>query len=125
MEPSGLCILVVDDEVEICRLLADILEADGHRVTCAHDAHTARELLISDPSAFDLVLLDYRLPGEDGLSLLERLRSIRRGLRVALLSGDTNLKAEGHFALLAKPFSLASLEALTASVRRDQGAGRS
>lgn len=124
MGQRSLCILVVDDEVEICRLLADILEAEGHRVTCVHDGHTAREILLARPGAFDLVFLDYRLPGEDGLSLIERLRSVQQGLRVALVSGDSNLKPDGPYALLLKPFSLAALETLLADVHGEREESR-
>lgn len=65
-------ILVVDDHHEIRDLLAKYLAKSGLRVTTARDAQTARNALKTN--AFDLVVLDVMMPGEDGLSLTGHLR---------------------------------------------------
>ena len=61
-------ILVVDDHKEIRDLLAKFLVKHGMRVTVAADASEARRHLKA--GAFDLIVLDIMMPGEDGLSLL-------------------------------------------------------
>ena len=61
-------ILVVDDEVDTCRNLRDILNDYGYEVDIAHDGPRAIELVRAN--AYDLALLDLRMPGMDGISVL-------------------------------------------------------
>jgi len=64
-------ILVVDDHKDIRDLLAKFLVKHGMRVTAASDANDARRHLKA--GAFDLIVLDIMMPGEDGLSLCKYL----------------------------------------------------
>ncbi len=66
-------LLVVDDDPEIRTLLERFLERHGYRVDVAADGAAMEAALAA--GAFDLVVLDVMLPGEDGLSLCRRLRS--------------------------------------------------
>jgi two-component system, OmpR family, phosphate regulon response regulator OmpR len=66
-------IIVVDDEPEICEMLADYLGHAGFRVTTAENGAVLRRLLEDQPA--DLVILDINMPGEDGLSLARFLRA--------------------------------------------------
>src|ERR1700709_110378 len=66
-------ILVVDDDREIRELLAKFLEKQRLRVTTARDGKEARRAFLN--SHFQLVVLDLRMPGEDGLQLARWLRS--------------------------------------------------
>src|SRR5690606_13065160 len=70
-EPSH--IIVVDDEPEICEMLADYLGHAGFKVSAAGDGAALRRLL--EDQAADLVILDINMPGEDGLSLARYLRA--------------------------------------------------
>ena len=65
-------ILVVDDDERIRALLKKYLARNGYAVTAARDAAHARRLL--DLLAFDLLVIDVMMPGEDGLSLTRGLR---------------------------------------------------
>jgi two-component system phosphate regulon response regulator OmpR len=65
-------ILVVDDDDRLRDLLKRYLTREGHDITVARDAACARRLL--DTMAFDLIVLDVMMPGEDGLSLLSAIR---------------------------------------------------
>lgn len=65
-------ILVVDDDDGIRTLLKKYLSRNGYAVTAARDAAHARRLL--DLLAFDLLVIDVMMPGEDGLSLTRGLR---------------------------------------------------
>ena len=69
-------VLVVDDEPSICWGFETLLGPQGYRVLTASSAEEA--LRLADVQPIDLVLLDVRLPGEDGLTALPKLRSDRR-----------------------------------------------
>jgi two-component system OmpR family response regulator len=71
MDPSP-HILIVDDHKDIRDLVAKYLQLHGLRVAKAENAAAARRLLPA--GAFDLVVLDIMMPGEDGLSLCRHLR---------------------------------------------------
>jgi two-component system OmpR family response regulator len=67
-------ILIVDDDIHICRLLSRILMAEGYGIETVGDGRAMWRALRS--RAFDLIILDLRLPGgEDGLALAGRLRT--------------------------------------------------
>lgn len=101
-------LLVVDDDARLRALLQRFLAEQGHRVTVASDAAEARAAIAN--LAFDLVVLDVMMPGEDGLALAESLR--RGGLDTPVLMltarGDPDDRVAGFEAgaddYLAKPF---------------------
>ena len=66
-------ILVVETEPAIQELIAANLNRAGYQVTCAGDAESA--LVLMDEALPDLLLLDWVLPGQSGLSLIRRLRA--------------------------------------------------
>ena len=103
-EPAVKRILVIDDEVPLCEVLKARLATFGYAVSTANDSPTAWEKILSDTP--DLILLDIQMPGEDGCSLLRKLRSYRdpqnadkedkiRGLPVIIVTG----RGEGMKAL--------------------------
>ncbi|MDQ2714152.1 MAG: response regulator transcription factor [Chloroflexota bacterium] len=65
-------ILVVEDEVDICNLIRDKLEADGHTVAQAFDGAAA--LVAVEKHRPQLIILDWMLPGMDGLAVCRELR---------------------------------------------------
>lgn len=65
-------ILVVDDDAELRQLISDFLSTSGYHVESAADAGAMDAWLARD--SFDLIILDLMMPGEDGLSVLRRLR---------------------------------------------------
>lgn len=64
-------ILVVDDEVDTCRNLSDILTDLGYQVDTALDGFTALEMARN--KCYDIALLDLKMPGMDGLTLYSEL----------------------------------------------------
>jgi DNA-binding NarL/FixJ family response regulator len=88
-ELNGFALLLVDDHPLFRDGLALALTraASGLRVQAAPSVDAAMELLAAAPDAFDLVLLDWRLPGEDGLAGALRLRASHPGVACALMSG--------------------------------------
>lgn len=65
-------VLIVDDDPDIRQLLADYLQKNELRVSCAADGKQMRSVLLNQP--VDAIVLDLMLPGEDGLSLFRGLR---------------------------------------------------
>lgn len=65
-------VLIVDDDPDIRQLLADYLQKNELRVSCAADGKQMRSVLVNQP--IDAIVLDLMLPGEDGLSLFRALR---------------------------------------------------
>jgi len=117
-------LLLVDDERDIREPLADYLEGNGYRVSVARSASEARQLLAAH--AFDLVLLDVMMPGEDGLALTGFIRATS-SLPVILLTAraeetDRIIGLEiGADDYVTKPFSPRELLARIKAVLRRVG----
>jgi DNA-binding response OmpR family regulator len=75
-------ILVVDDEDPIRQLLQEELTEAGYKVITAENARDALKLVQEE--ALDLVILDIRMPGMDGLEALPRILGLKEGLPVIL-----------------------------------------
>ena len=65
-------ILLIDDDVELCSLLAEFLQREGFTLECEHDGKRGLEKALR--GGYDLVLLDVMLPGMDGFEILRALR---------------------------------------------------
>jgi DNA-binding NtrC family response regulator len=102
-------ILVVDDESLIRWSLAERLKSDGYRVL---EAETGGAALDQLPEGVDLVLLDYRLPDNDGVSVLRRIKEFDQDILVILLTAyatvETAVEAMklGAFHFANKPFNV-------------------
>ena len=120
---------VVDDEVDITRLLANYLQANGFRVSQLHDGSALIRLMAQDPP--ELVLLDVGLPGADGFSIAREIRARWRcGLVMVTGRGDAVDKVVGLEIgaddYVTKPFDLRELLArVKAVLRRTDVAARS
>lgn len=117
-------VLVVEDESSIAELITVNLRHSGFRPTWAMDSATAeREIKVAVP---DLVLLDWMLPGESGLSFAKRLRTDPRTQAVPIIMltarGDESDRVAGLDAgaddYIAKPFSTKELLARVRAVLR-------
>ncbi len=75
-------ILAVDDDEAIRTLLKEELEEEGYEVIIASNARDALKLVEEEP--LDLVILDIRMPGMDGLEALPRILGLKEGLPVIL-----------------------------------------
>lgn len=82
---SATTILLVDDDQDTCASLSDILSDLGFDVDLAYDGVSALEL--SGRNWYRLALLDYKMPGMDGLELCRRLKCLHPDLEVALVTG--------------------------------------
>jgi two-component system response regulator (stage 0 sporulation protein F) len=77
-------VLVVDDSPGICQTMSMILKRKGFDVYCAGDGPDALKKIKEKP--FDVVLLDIRLPGMDGVEVHKKIRSMRPDARVAMMT---------------------------------------
>jgi two-component system phosphate regulon response regulator OmpR len=125
LAPTGRHLLVVDDDDRLRGLLKEYLTRAGFRVTTARDAAAARRLL--DSLAFDLLVLDVMMPGEDGFSLTRWVRGrsatpililTARGLAGDRIEGLT-LGADDY---LGKPFDPQELLLRIEAILRRAGA---
>jgi DNA-binding response OmpR family regulator len=114
-------ILIVEDEVALSDLVRSHLEKEGHSVDQAFDGNQG--LAVAGRTRFDLVILDWMLPGVDGLTVCKEIR--RKHLMPILMltaRGDvadrvTGLQV-GADDYLGKPFSIVELAARVASLLR-------
>jgi signal transduction histidine kinase/CheY-like chemotaxis protein len=106
-------ILLVEDEDEICELVALLLAENGYAVTGAADANEAISIFRRENGTFDLLFSDIALPDEDGISLANRLTQIKPDLPVLLTSGymdaegQWRIKCDKGYGFVSKPFSTA------------------
>lgn len=108
-------VMVVDDDCELCENLWDLLRSRGYRVTLAHDQNAASERL--KEKAFQIVLVDLKLPGGDGREILDLIRTTNPEARTVLITGQSSelemhveqAIREGADAICYKPFDVPRL----------------
>lgn len=115
-------ILIIDDDVELCELVAEYLEPDGYIVEAVYDGQTGLQRALSGDHV--LAVLDYMLPGINGFELLKQIRT-RSSLPVVMLTarGDAVSRIVGLQIgaddYLPKPFDpLELLARINAVLRR-------
>lgn len=114
--PQALRVLVADDDPLQLRLAARVLRSLGHSGALATHGRMALDLL--GRQAFDLLLLDLRMPELDGMDTLVRLRQLGHRLPVVMVSGDDLGTSWAHYrdagadAYLVKPLDVDALSAL-------------
>ena len=110
-------VLVVDDEHLILKIISDILTKEGYEVKTAFNCDKALELL--KEYSFHVVLTDIRMPGKNGIDLLEKIRTFDSNMPVILMTGfaslETAVKAVQHgaFDYLTKPLDYDKLKGVT------------
>lgn len=104
---TTLSILIVDDEFSVRDSLQGWFRKDGYQVEAAASAEEALRVL--QGASFDIILLDIRMPGIDGLELQRRIKAIDAGIIVIMITAfasvDTAVEAlkEGAFDYVTKP----------------------
>jgi len=103
-------ILVIDDERSIRNTLKDILEYEKYEVDLAEDGNKGIEKIRS--AEYDIVLCDIKMPGLDGIEVLERLNILAPDTPVVMISGHGNIDTavdsikKGAFDYIEKPLDL-------------------
>jgi len=111
-------ILVVDDDLDMCQIISDILKEEGYSVNSSNTGEDA--LMKIEKNHYDLIILDYKLDGISGLVVLEKALQMRPSLQVMMISAfgsdSTKTKARelGAADFIDKPFDI---KILTQSVQ--------
>ncbi len=107
------CILLVDDQRDIVRLLHSALQTLGHELDIIDAPSGEEALLEASRRKIDLLVADYRLPGISGVEMMRKIRARNADLKVIFISGVTARKARdemhgaGAVAIFDKPIPLA------------------
>ena len=110
-------ILIVNDNLEIQKIIQILLTGEGFRVTEAEDGEQALQNL--KKVGFDLIILDIMMPGMDGVESMKRIKKLEaekyRHIPIVVLTANATVDArrmffdEGFDAFLAKPIELANM----------------
>jgi DNA-binding NtrC family response regulator len=113
---AGLPILIVDDEPDTCNLMVKFLSALGYQAESAQDGYTALRLV--DRCKYGLAILDYEMPGMNGVDLYRRIRRARPELAAVFVTGHTTIDVvfpaieAGVLRVFPKPVDFKDLVAL-------------
>jgi len=120
---SSLRLLVVEDEPLLRWAIVETLTAAGHNVLQASDAASARQAIAEQPPV-DAVLLDFRLPDSNDLTLLADIRRLSPPSAVVMMTAHgtpemiDGARALGVYEILSKPFDVqVVIPTLTAALR--------
>ena len=107
MKPEEIGILIVDDEPSVRDSLHQWFRADGYRVDTADEAYSALKKLQESP--WDIILLDIKMPGMNGIELQNRIKQIDKNIVTIIITAyatvDTAIQAlkAGAFDYVTKP----------------------
>jgi len=114
-------ILVVDDDAGMCETLSDIMEDKGFRVFVAFGGYAAIEKV--KEMNFDVILMDIRMPGMNGVETFKQIKSIQPNTAVVMMTAYavehliTEALHEGAYSVLYKPFDMDRMIGLIDSVK--------
>ena len=115
-------ILVVDDSFEEQQTLKDSLETKGHHVATASSGYEALELI--KEGNFNVVLMDVKMPGIDGIQTFEEVHKIRPDVPVILMTGYSVEDAlrdavdKGAYACLQKPLDMEQIMSVLSKLKK-------
>lgn len=117
--------LLVEDNAQLAKAVADRFALDGHAIDCATDLETARACI--ETASYDLILLDIMLPDGDGRDFLKTHRRAAKRTPVIVLTARSEISDRvglldlGADDYITKPFDFSELEARCRAVLRRQG----
>jgi two-component system response regulator HydG len=121
-DPQRFSILIVDDEQDLCESLAYVLEDLGFVTSTANTTAQAYHQIMNNK--IDIVLSDVRMPGENGVEMIRRVRMQKAQEPVfILMTGFTDITekealAAGAEVMLRKPVKLEQLQMLLERIRK-------
>jgi len=124
LTPAKTKILIVDDAGPVVVLCVNVLQALGYAVKGASRGEAAVELLRKE--SFDLMVLDYKMPGMTGFEVFQHARTLHPGMAVVLVTGHgtpeiiNEATRMGFSAILLKPFTSDELRGTVEKVLADR-----
>jgi len=121
-------ILVVDDEITVCKSIRQALVCDAYEVDVAMSGEEA--LKKEDEKKYDVIIADLMMPGLSGIDLLKSLKAKNSAAKVILVTGYPTMKTTvqsiqiGAFDYLPKPFLPTQLRNLVARALAESGPGQ-
>ena len=118
-EPSEKIILLADDEIMLRDLLAELLESSGYNLIKVSSGAEVLKVLTEEMKV-DLVIIDYNMPGMNGLECVEQIRKLNYQMPVILSTGSlsvessTDVQKVGVTSLVTKPYEF---EAMLSTIR--------
>ncbi len=116
-------LLLVDDDLTLCRVLARALEKRGYTVTLAHNVAEATAKAQENPPEY--AVIDLKMPGPSGLTLIAMLKALDEQIRIVVLTGYASISTTveamklGATHYLAKPANANEIVAALCSVNGD------
>jgi signal transduction histidine kinase/CheY-like chemotaxis protein len=105
-------VLVVDDDGDVRQMTGEMLTERGYAVEVAADGQEALAILGRDGN-FDVMLVDYVMPGANGIALMQTVRTLYPHMKSLLMTGHAEMRAGeiiGSESILRKPFNIAILD---------------
>jgi two-component system response regulator (stage 0 sporulation protein F) len=124
LSPPKRKILIVDDAGPVVVLCVNVLQALGYAVKGANRGEAAMELLRKEP--FDLMVLDYKMPGMSGFEVFQQAHEIHPDMSVVLVTGHgtpeiiNEANRLGFASILLKPFTSDELRGTVEKVLADK-----
>jgi|GEM_PF-996492 len=108
---DGSCVLVVDDEPQLCDQVSEFIKLFNYEAISSYDSIKALEIFKQNPQRFSLIITDQTMPNMTGSELIEKIREITPGLPAIICSGysdkiDAVAAAKQHITYLDKPVSI-------------------
>jgi len=106
-------ILIIDDEIIIRKLFTRLLTREKYKVLTAVDGKKGIEIVKKEK--LDLVILDLKMPGIDGIEVLKRIKEINKNIRVIIITAFGTIKSAsdalnlGADDFISKPFDIAKI----------------
>ena len=107
-------VLIVDDDLDLCTVLSEDLKEIGYDTSFVTAADKALDFVIENPDT-DLILLDLKMPGKDGLQFLRELRDKQFETKVIVLTAYADVRSAidsaryGASDFISKPYDLDEL----------------
>jgi DNA-binding NtrC family response regulator len=126
LDVSRLRVLIIDDEAPVCEFLQELLTPDGCEVVAINDPKAGLEKLKASEK-FHILILDLKMPGINGIELLEQIRKFNKDIAAIILTAFPSLDSATEAinldvsAYMQKPFSGEEMRETIARVARKKG----
>ncbi|HET7644377.1 MAG TPA: response regulator [Nitrososphaeraceae archaeon] len=104
-----LSIAIVDDEPDLLVLFSEVLQMNGYQVCKFTDSLEALDQIGKNPSKYNLIITDFRMPGLNGYQLIIKLKEQNPNLKTILMSAFTDVQYDNSITFISKPILLSQL----------------